>query len=277
MNAARFFIAKFVPDIRRMEPRNVGLLLWTEHGVTSRFLGEQSDDKVRAPSFVQPDNRDAYRQWVEYWKTLLAKKTIRSDSGESVSSTSPRFFDVMRTKAKSQFMLVDSGRMMDKIRVTEVGSISNELFESVVKYDHSASRHDQSSQLREATNEVFKLAGLNKKTGLKRRVQVTGKFGHTSKEITFDFAISRDSRPDVVMQRVQLPIDKSVYCSVGMFEAIVRKHHRKKSKIKPLALVYGADEASKDNRRLLEEFATVVDVSRASKAAEILGQYRIAA
>ncbi len=70
----RFLVAKFTADLRRQEPRNVGVILLHEKGVYARFFGEgmpELDDgpgidgrRVRSRVF----DPETYAQWVEFWR-----------------------------------------------------------------------------------------------------------------------------------------------------------------------------------------------------------------
>lgn len=43
MNTPRYLIAKYIPDLRRMEPRNIGVIVWSPQGVAARFAAEKAD------------------------------------------------------------------------------------------------------------------------------------------------------------------------------------------------------------------------------------------
>lgn len=67
-----YFIAKYVDDIRRNEPVNVGVVIFGEGEVAARFEGEDDQgrvDKRRIRKRVT--GRDAYIAWVQHWRRLL--------------------------------------------------------------------------------------------------------------------------------------------------------------------------------------------------------------
>lgn len=43
MSSNRYFVAKYIPDLLRNEPRNFGVILWTPDGVAARFLAEERE------------------------------------------------------------------------------------------------------------------------------------------------------------------------------------------------------------------------------------------
>ncbi len=69
---ARWYTAKYVRDIRRNEPRNVGVVLCVDGRVWSRFLGEQNGriDGNKIRWLGSPDN---YRIWVNFWREMLSE------------------------------------------------------------------------------------------------------------------------------------------------------------------------------------------------------------
>jgi hypothetical protein len=40
MNTAKYFLAKYIPDMHRFEPRNIGVVIWSPSGIEARFLAE---------------------------------------------------------------------------------------------------------------------------------------------------------------------------------------------------------------------------------------------
>ena len=65
MAAPRLLIAKYVPDLRRMEPKNIGIIVWAADGaVAARFAGEEINGRytVKPPKIA--NSRKAYRDWL---------------------------------------------------------------------------------------------------------------------------------------------------------------------------------------------------------------------
>ena len=113
MPGPRYFLAKYVPDLTRMEPRNVGVIVWTPEGVDARFLAETPDrpgevDGRSIPSFVT--NAQAYKQWVAYWRKELDRWEIEpTRGGPAVPRSSPDFLDALARKGRGNFLLTSAG------------------------------------------------------------------------------------------------------------------------------------------------------------------------
>jgi hypothetical protein len=67
---ARWLVAKYLPDLRRREPDNVGVILLVNGGVHLRFVGER-DGRLdgRARSF---------QAWVDYWTHVATNTRFES-------------------------------------------------------------------------------------------------------------------------------------------------------------------------------------------------------
>jgi hypothetical protein len=73
MTAVRFYIAQYVSDPLRQEPRNVGVFAAHGSRITAKFYGEAASgapDGRKLRGFPRPD---VYRQWVEYWRSLTQR------------------------------------------------------------------------------------------------------------------------------------------------------------------------------------------------------------
>jgi hypothetical protein len=67
-----YLIAKYVDDIRRNEPINVGVIVFDGSGFQARFEGEDENahlDRRRIRRLVT--GRDAYTAWVRHWRRVL--------------------------------------------------------------------------------------------------------------------------------------------------------------------------------------------------------------
>lgn len=74
---ARWLIAKYMPDLTRREPVNVGVVLYTDDGVLSRFRAER-DGKIDGRSARWAGSLDNYKAWTDYWSELTAGRGAAS-------------------------------------------------------------------------------------------------------------------------------------------------------------------------------------------------------
>ena len=57
MSTPRYLIAKYIPDLQRVEPQNIGVIVWAPGVAAARFAAEKADrpgevDGRSIPSFV---------------------------------------------------------------------------------------------------------------------------------------------------------------------------------------------------------------------------------
>jgi hypothetical protein len=69
MNAT-WLIAKYMDDLRRREPRNVGVILISDRGSLSKFKGEKTDGEIDGRR-INVGSGDNYKAWVAHWKRTL--------------------------------------------------------------------------------------------------------------------------------------------------------------------------------------------------------------
>ena len=76
MSKCTYLLAKYIGDLRRFEPKNIGVIVLTEQSVAGRFVAERSAklgevDGRSIPSFVS--SASSYRQWISYWRDLIQR------------------------------------------------------------------------------------------------------------------------------------------------------------------------------------------------------------
>lgn len=71
--SVKYFVAQYIPDLFRKEPRNVGVFVASGNSLAGRFIGEITPgnfDGRKLRGFSYPD---IYKQWVLYWRKMAAK------------------------------------------------------------------------------------------------------------------------------------------------------------------------------------------------------------
>lgn len=166
MNTPRYLIAKFVPDLSRMEPRNVGVIVWTSKGVGARFLAEKPGnpgivDGRRIPGYVQIADRPVYAQWVKYWVSLANKPSIKPATGGcAISSESEKFLQALKKSGRGSFFLEDGGVLLDQLAPSDsVENLTNFLFGHLVDADPT-SQILESPALDEDLGEIAQLVWI---------------------------------------------------------------------------------------------------------------------
>lgn len=219
MNLPRFLIAKYAPDLRRMEPRNFGVIAWACGQTAARFAGEQPDGKVKPPHSVPTDLRDAYRQWVHYWRHQMAKPTIDLRGRGTISRDRPEFLEAIKASSKPQFMLAEAGSLMESIAADELPALVDELFSSLVEQQSPTDRGQAESELlRASANEFFKRTKLVEREDFRNHFPQVCRVHGILREIHFDNAVGDVGRPFAIFQRVLLLREQSAGNAIHMLD-----------------------------------------------------------
>lgn len=133
----RYLVAKYIPDLMRGEPRNIGVVLWSPAGVKARFIAENLDhpggvDNSKIPEFVK--STSAYKQWIRFWQGEIGKPAIEpATGGVEVPRCSPDFVAALQAANKSSFFLADGGMVFEPVNASELPRLINILFATLVE------------------------------------------------------------------------------------------------------------------------------------------------
>jgi hypothetical protein len=137
MNATKYLLAKYIADLHRFEPRNIGVIVWSPTGIEARFLAEHPNrpgevDGRSIPGFVTSST--AYKQWIRYWRDTLSGSSLKPlDGGAELSSSSPAFIEALQQSGRGNFVLVDAGVVLDFVGEEELPAVADQLFSELVE------------------------------------------------------------------------------------------------------------------------------------------------
>ncbi len=266
-NAARFLVAKYVSDLRRMEPRNVGVIVWSNGVATSRFLGDEED----IPKHVQSKN--AYRQWIEYWRLQLGKGSLRRRDGTSVDRDNPEYVDVLCSQSKPQYMLVDGGVMLEQVDANSINEVTADLFQELVCQPKATDRRETTKkpdgrELFNASQKVMRESGLAARDDFHANYAMVCRVKDEPLPFHFDYAL-HDKKPDALFHRVPLREENVLHSTAFRFPAMQKTFDIESKQC--VALVHVDDDDHDDEtdtaRRFMESFCTVINVANPVRAA----------
>ena len=228
MTTPRYLIAKHIPDLGRMEPRNVGVVVWSPDGVEARFVAEKADRPGEVvlrhvPSFVA--DRHAYRQWVAFWRAELAKPGIVPLRGrDAIAPASPGYLDALMETGRGHFVLADGGFLLDPVERGSLPRLADQLFASLVGTGQERPRDPTLDQLCDA---LIQEAGLAGDANFRTKHVVTCPVAPgTEERYEFSHAYQNGSLQRLY-QRVPFPpkksaLRKTVHDAAWMFDKVVR-------------------------------------------------------
>jgi hypothetical protein len=274
-NAPTFLVAKYIPDSRRMEPRNIGVILWADGKTAVRFIGETDGPEVvapdRYPSFIKHKNYTVYRDWVKYWRDLSAAEALPTGKkDETVSRNSPEFLEALRLKSRENYILVQGGFLASKVGARDLHRVSEELYGQFVD-DGRNERFEltESRLLSSASKEFVKKAGFKDNPNFHERYPLKYTYHGISRTVEFTYGIAVGGyadmfRPDALMQTARLSDIRDVNNALLMLEGVT-KENKIVPKNRCAALVYRSgqvdDERAQESIKCLETVSTVIDLS----------------
>ncbi len=243
-NAPRFLIAKYAPDMRRMEPRNIGVIAWSSGHIAARFMGESGDSSThKTPSFVSNKNKPIYLRWVGHWRRKLIEGSIAAPDGTPITKESSEFLAAFRSMGRNNYFLVDGGFLLDQVAPSELQDAVDQLYEKFVADAKSESHEQAFVLLRQGWRSVLNRSGLRARSDFRAHYPIECSIEGIARELTFDNGLGNGS-PEAVFQKTLLHRDESIISTYAMLEAVTTKQ-RILEKRRCAAIIHAtADEAA---------------------------------
>jgi hypothetical protein len=255
--SARFLVAKYAPDVARMEPKNIGIVLWSDGVVEPRFIASETAEFV--------DDKDNFDRWVSFWESQCKKPEISLRGKAAVPRSSEEFLDALRTTQKGNFLLYDAGRVREELATEDVAGAANFLFRELVTGGRHPGEHAGAvDDFKTECDELMAEAGLTSRPDWLGSSQVTCRIENVDQEFTFNYVLG-NGKPRVVGQRV-VESSQSVNSAAFMLEWIGRSNKVRAKKRRLATIDSRRNRHAEHHAALLGKFATVVDLANKAKA-----------
>lgn len=152
----RYLVAKYAPDVFRMEPRNIGVILWADGNICAKFLDDAKADFI--------SDKEVYLRWLSYWNRLINERTI--SNGRVISADDPAFLDALLKKQEGNYLLLDAGRVIDDIGAEGIHNAADFLFNELVA-PIPESQQAADDNLTEVTETIFDEIGIKERADWK--------------------------------------------------------------------------------------------------------------
>jgi hypothetical protein len=278
MNEPHYYVAKYIPDLMKWEPRNIGVLVWTPYSVAGRFLGEKENklgevDGRKIPAFVT--SADAYREWIYYWRSQLEKETVRVvGSQKSADKSMSTFLEIIAENSSHNFLLQPGGQLLEPINQEEMPNLVEDLFEWLVSVDENSGSKTLDMICRELLNQ----SGLIKSKFFRKDYQVECSIpGKHLERFSFDYAYQNGSLQRLYQKMSFSPLssvlERNTQSTARMFEKAIEAKNITSQQ--GCILVYTAPDIDKESDymahikesvALLESVTRVIDLSQKQSA-----------
>jgi hypothetical protein len=118
MKPAQYWIAQYIVDLFRNEPKNIGVFIELNGNTFAKFLGETESGDIDGRRLRGFNSPDVYRQWIDYWR-----ESIVSGITENLVESSG-----------SHFRVIEGGEI-DGYDNESIEQISNSMYTMLVSED----------------------------------------------------------------------------------------------------------------------------------------------
>jgi hypothetical protein len=261
-----------------MEPRNIGIILWSPEAVSARFVGEENlAGTIAAPQFVARKNRRAYRHWVQYWRVQIGKASLRASRTRMADRKSPAFVDALRLTSKDNFILVKGGNILQEVPRSESQQICDELFADLVEPPKAGSDVLAHRVLTRNWERFSADTGIKRRSDYHKGYELPCTIKGVRRPLEFSYAIA-NGKPEGLFQRTFLKQPEYVNNAAFVMEAVTEQSHIL-PKSRCAAVVYAPDSDMDDEAesamQLLLAFGTVLNLAKPVEAAAALSEMNI--
>lgn len=249
----RYLIAQYASDTRRMETRNIGVIVWAAGRAEALFLAD--DDASSIVSDMQN-----YRRWVNHWNRLVYKGPVYLPRSEPIEKSDERFLDALLRTQQGNYLLFDAGEVTDALNGNNVSQAAKFLFEQLVSFRQPIDEVIETDNLKSLADRAFVDAGIGEREDFQTSYSIQCNVFDVPEELVFNYAIADDS-PLAVFQRVQMK-QQSVTSAALMFHSLAQSR-QVKGKNKCVALVDVEDEQTPHvvrYERMLKKVAKVLNI-----------------
>ncbi|MFD8689929.1 hypothetical protein [Streptomyces sp. NPDC059651] len=249
-----WFLVKYIDDIFRNEPINIGVVVSSGEEVGSHFLGQRPDGSINGQRINKRiSGVETYKAWVRF----IHKEALRGTLDERIASLGRRVGD--------SYVIERRGPILDHGKSPQ--GIADELFTALV-----SSEMTPAPQLDALAESAIKRLNLPPGQKIVRNVDYKVKVRDVPQLVTFDYKYAAERT--FLMDRVSFnrpgkPLAQSVNDLLYRIE-VIEEHEGIHDFV---ALYSGADLSLQADRqlRLLDKFAHTVDLSE-ERAQENLGE-----
>ncbi|MFR9724514.1 hypothetical protein ACL02R_14300 [Streptomyces sp. MS19] len=241
-----WFLVKYVDDVFRNEPINVGVVVTSSQGVGSRFLGQRPDGSINGQRInKRVRGVETYKAWVKF----ICKEALRGTLDARIESLSKRVGESYLVERRGPVLETADGRLPQ--------GVADELFSVLV-----ASEVANPLALDILAETAFKRLVLPPGHRIDRDVDYHVRVREVPQSVTFDYRYAAERT--ILMDRVSSNRSgKLLMQSVNDLLYRIDVVEKQQNIHNFVALYSGADSSPQAERqlRLLNKFAHTVDLS----------------
>lgn len=260
-----YFIAKYVDDLARNEPDNVGIIATDGEQIAARFDGENDAGNIDLRKVRHRiTGSHAYKGWVHYWRAAIS-----DPSAVGADCSAPT--DVLRYLAEAasgDFYIEPGGTILLDAEDRDLTETARELYEKLVREPDPPSP----LSLQEKSRQALAAAGAPMEDEHRFRKQFIVELDVDGVSVEHEVSYAVMNGEWHYLQEVPFDPGKPRVSRKEASHCAFLFEHAHWNKDDSLILYDGSDlsEHSQGLLKMLNSFAPVVDVDRLDDAAEVL-------
>lgn len=267
----RYLIAKYVDNLARNEPINVGVVVYDGSEALARFDGENDEGRMDLRRVRHRVTGSAsYKSWVTYWRAALADPSILDRGLRDVGQGDHRAIERLLALPSRDFYLEKGGAILLDVAAPTLRETLDDLFRRLVRQPDPPAPQS----LQDKSKQALAAAGVRLDDGARFMEGVPIKLnvrGAPMQEEVSYVVVNGEAR---YLQ--EMPFDpnserrtrkEAAHCAFLVEHAGWDHDH--------VAFLYDAEDLGTGYRvlELLKQFAPTVNVNDTDRAAEILHRH----
>ena len=128
-----YLIVKYVDDLNRNEPKNVGIVAYDGSDAVVRFDGEKEDGGIDLRRVrYRITGSHAYGQWVDYWRTALYEPWKIEKRLKGLPAGDPQVIRSLIASSGDQFFVEEGGEIIHDADHLSLDAMGDDLFRRLV-------------------------------------------------------------------------------------------------------------------------------------------------
>ncbi len=283
MKTTQFAVAKYIPDLTRMEPRNCGVILWDGDACIARFVGDERDRDKKDIDRLELVSKDTYFQWIEFWRRKVSQIQPKQDRLCPDKDQTEEFERFLTQNSMENFVLAYAGSFSKHLSAKKMHDALIDLYQSIVATPSGELETpiDQSKKesliLRREVNRAIEESGLSKIEGFKTSFEWLCPVGNTKQRFSFHFAIHR-KRPESIFHRVNLSRQQAVNDAAFMFQSMQQSDQVTRAHCGSFVFADKSDlkqQSVKEALKLMKAYSEVINLADHDQAMDKLSKLAI--
>jgi hypothetical protein len=257
MSNPKFVLAKYVPNLSRMEPRNIGIFLWSNGRLLARFLESTEVDFVNDPA--------TFDEWKSGWMDMVNRKEIFA-KGRAVSTKTEDCLKALLDTQNGNYLLVNAGFIPETVPASELPMALDYLFNELVSLRREQPDYNKEATFSQICDGIFESIGIKQHPNFKTNRSIECQVFGITHPLNFDYYLG-NGHPEALIKRVKVRSNDSVNSCALASHSIVQSRLLTKNEC---CAMYRSTEVQSpiaaENLELLQKVCTLVDVDDVDRA-----------